>query len=226
MALAVASSAGDLYVANDGLGGGISVVSLTSHAVVATISTSQPSNGTGVVQSIGMSPDNHEVLAVLHGLNFPGDVMATISPSTQSITSTVSLETGTDTMGQLVSDGTLGYAWVTDETNGGDVVQNLTLAVADPASQPYVTSVGGTSVTALGPAPTEKVWNDRLNYSEGAGGGGISQTYAMPGYQQALGTVSGSSGSRHVRTRAETAARSRTSRRTPIRAPATSFTTP
>ena len=58
-------------------------------------------------------------------------------------------------MGQLVSDGTLGYAWVTD-TNGGDVVQNLNLGVSDPASQPYVTAVGGTSVTALGPAPTER----------------------------------------------------------------------
>ncbi len=194
VALVVAGSAGDLYVANAGVGGGISVVSLSTHAVVATISTSQPSNGTGVVQSIGMSPDNHEVLAVLNGLNFPGDVMATVNPSTQSITSTVNLETGSDTMGQLVSDGTLGYAWVTDETNGGDVVQNLNLAVSDPASQPYVTAVGGTSVTALGPAPTEKVWNDRLNYSEGAGGGGISQMYPMPAYQQGYGTVSGSSG--------------------------------
>ncbi len=194
VALAVATNAGDLYVANAGPGGGISVVSLSTHTVVATISTSQPSNGTGVVQSIGMSPDNHEVLAVLNGLNFPGDVMATVDPSTQSITSTVGLETGSDTMGQLVSDGTLGYAWVTDETNGGDVVQNLNLAVSDPASQPYVTSVGGTTVTALGPAPTEKVWNDRLFYSDGAGGGGISETYAMPAYQQALGTVSGSSG--------------------------------
>ena len=44
---------------------------------------------------------------MLNGLSFPGDVMATINTSTQSITSTVNLETGTDTMGQLVSDGTL-----------------------------------------------------------------------------------------------------------------------
>ncbi len=193
VALAVASTAGDLYVANAGSGGGISVVSLSTHAVVTTISTSQPSNGTGVVQSIGMSPDNHGVLAVLNNLGFPGDVMATINTSTQSIASTVNLETGTDTMGQLVSDGTLGYVWVTDETNNSDVIQNLNLAVSDPASQPYVTAVGGTSL-ALGPPPTEKVWNDQLNYSEGAGGGGISKTFTMPVYQQSLGTVSGSSG--------------------------------
>ena len=67
-----AGSAGDLYVANAGSGGGVSVVSLSTHAVVKTISTSQTQNGTGVVQSIGMSPDNNEVLAVLNGLSFPG----------------------------------------------------------------------------------------------------------------------------------------------------------
>ncbi len=198
IALALASSAGDLYVANAGSGGGISVVSLSTHAVVNTISTSQPANGTGVVQSIGMSPDNNEVLAVLKGLGFPGDVLATINPTTQSITSTVNLETGSDSMGQLVSDGTLDYVWVTDMTSGGDVLQNLNLAVSDPASQPYVTSVGGTSLghgsPTLGPPPAEQVWNDALYYSEGAGGGGISATFAMPAYQLALGTVSGSSG--------------------------------
>ncbi len=194
VALTVAGSAGDLYVANAGSGGGVSVVSLSSHALVTTIPTSQPFNGTGLVQSIGMSPDNHEVLAVLVGLGFPGDVMATINTSTQSISSTVGLENGSDTMGQLVSDGTLGYTWVTDETSTGDIVQNLNLAVSDPAGQPYVTAVGGTSVTGLGPPPTEKVWNDALNYSEGAAGGGISQSFAMPAYQQPLGTVSGSTG--------------------------------
>ncbi len=198
VALVVASAAGDLYVANAGSGGGISVVSLSTDTVVKTIATTQPQNGTGLVQSIGLSPDHNEVLAVLNGLSFPGDVMATIDTSTESITSTVSLETGTDSMGQLVGDGTLGYVWVTDETNGGDVIQNLNLAVSDPASQPDVTSVGGTSLghgtRTLGPPPAEQVWNDALYYSEGAGGGGISQTFAMPTYQQPLGTVTGSSG--------------------------------
>ena len=136
------------------------MVSLSTHARGHhDLDDSQPHNGTGVVQSIGLSPDSNEVLAVLNGLGFPGDVMATIDTSTQSITSTVNLETGTDSMGQLVSDGTLDYVWVTDETNGGDVIQNLNLAVSDPASQPYVTAVGGTSfghgTPTLGPPPTE-----------------------------------------------------------------------
>ena len=88
-----------------------------------------------------MSPDGKEILAVFSGLTFPGDVMATIAPATQTITTTVDLETGTDTMGQLVSDGTLGYVWVTDETNGGDVTQNLNLARRGPG-QPALRHVG------------------------------------------------------------------------------------
>ena len=107
VALTIASSAGDLYVANAGSGGGITVVSLSTQAVVTTISTTQTGNGTGVVQSIGLSPNGSQVLAVINGLSFPGDVMATINTSTETITPTVSLETGTDAMGQLVSDGTL-----------------------------------------------------------------------------------------------------------------------
>ncbi len=202
VALAVANTPapGSLYVANAGSGGGISVISLSTHAVLTTIPTSQPNNGTGVVQSIGLSPDTNEVLAVLNGLTYTGDVLATINTTTNAITATVALDTGTDSMGQLVSDPTLDYVWVTDQTSGGDVLQNLNIAVSDPASQPYVTAVGGTSLghgtqtQNLGPPPTEQAWNDALYFAEGAGGGGISKTFTMPAYQQALGTISGSSG--------------------------------
>jgi subtilase family serine protease len=201
VALAVANGPGqgDLYVANAEGQGGITVIRLSNQTLLTTISTSQANNGTGVVESIGMSPDGTEVLAVLSGLEFPpDDVMATIDTTTNTITSTVNLETGTDSLGQLVSDGALGYVWVTDETSNSDVIQNLNPAVSDPASQPYVTAVGGTSfghgAPALVPPPTEQAWNDALYYSEGAGGGGISESWPMPTYQQPLGTVSGSSG--------------------------------
>ncbi len=197
ISLAVDDAVGSLYVANAGTGGGISVLSLSTHAVTTTISTG-PSvsglDGTAVVRSVGLSPDGTEILAALDGLNFPGDVLATISPTTQSITATANLETGTDTMGELASDSSRDYVWVTDQSAGDDVVQNLNLAVSDPASQPYVTAVGGTSLTALGPAPSETTWNDQLHFAEGAGGGGISKTFSMPAYQQPLGTVTGSTG--------------------------------
>jgi subtilase family serine protease len=63
------------------------------------------------------------------------------------------------------------------------------LAVDDPASQPFVTGVGGTTMTATGPPPTETVWDGNLTdtgalaYGLGAGGGGISTLWAMPSYQ-------------------------------------------
>jgi subtilase family serine protease len=58
---------------------------------------------------------------------------------------------------------------------------SLSLQVDDPSSQPYVTGVGGTSLTAIGPRPSERVWND--GPMVGAGGGGISSFWTMPGYQ-------------------------------------------
>lgn len=54
-----------------------------------------------------------------------------------------------------------------------------TLAVGDPASQPDVVSVGGTSITATG---GQVVWNDS-SIGNGAGGGGVSSIWCMPSYQ-------------------------------------------
>jgi putative cell wall-binding protein len=56
------------------------------------------------------------------------------------------------------------------------------LAVDDPGSQPFVTSVGGTDLTSIGPPPTETVWNDP---GFGSSGGGISTFWAMPSWQSA-----------------------------------------
>jgi hypothetical protein len=66
--------------------------------------------------------------------------------------------------------------------NGSTDCQTNSLAVDDPGSQPYVTSVGGTTLSALGPPPSETVWNESSN-GAGAGGGGISSLNTMPSYQ-------------------------------------------
>ncbi|MGH2843451.1 MAG: S53 family peptidase, partial [Solirubrobacteraceae bacterium] len=85
------------------------------------------------------------------------------------------------------------------------------LAVDDPAAQPFVTGVGGTSlelgVFNLGgnhnhlypnPNPPETVWNNSypgLQYqatwgiTPGAGGGGISRFWPMPSYQSDAGSA-------------------------------------
>jgi subtilase family serine protease len=72
----------------------------------------------------------------------------------------------------------------------GSGAQRTHLAVDDPASQPFVTGVGGTSFVTLGPPPSAVVWNTP---NSGATGGGVSTLQAMPGYQSgapaALGVV-------------------------------------
>jgi hypothetical protein len=57
-------------------------------------------------------------------------------------------------------------------------------AVDDPSSQPYVTGVGGTTLSQLGPRPSESVWNSGgtpLGSVEqaGASGGGVSAFWPM-----------------------------------------------
>lgn len=62
------------------------------------------------------------------------------------------------------------------------------LSVDDPASQPYMVGVGGTSLATNGAGGTwqsETTWN-RGSASAGAGGGGISVIWSLPSYQQNL----------------------------------------
>ena len=57
------------------------------------------------------------------------------------------------------------------------------LSVDDPGSQPYVVSVGGTTIDdAATEPPLEHVWNDGAD--GGGGGGGISQSWVMPAWQR------------------------------------------
>ena len=55
------------------------------------------------------------------------------------------------------------------------------LSQDDPASQPYVVGVGGTTIDEPSQPATEHVWNDGVLW--GAGGGGISQAWPMPAWQ-------------------------------------------
>jgi subtilase family serine protease len=67
---------------------------------------------------------------------------------------------------------------------------STSLAVNDPAAQPFVTAVGGTSLTAIHPRPAERAWNDGVTSGIGAGGGGISSVWPMPRWQSGPGVIS------------------------------------
>jgi kumamolisin len=61
------------------------------------------------------------------------------------------------------------------------------LAVDDPASQPYVTGVGGTTLNlaAGGNYASETTWNAG-SIKAGAGGGGVSSVWPIPDYQKGV----------------------------------------
>ena len=72
-----------------------------------------------------------------------------------------------------------------------------------PSDNPYITSVGGTTLSTSGPAGSwvsETAWNW---YSTGVGtsgtGGGVSATYAIPSWQQGLPSLSTNGGSTTMR---------------------------
>ncbi len=75
------------------------------------------------------------------------------------------------------------------------------LAVDDPASQPYVTGVGGTKLTidtTTNAYTSETVWNG-FGSGSGAGGGGLSAVWPMQDYQTGQGVANTySNGKRQV----------------------------
>lgn len=93
---------------------------------------------------------------------------------------------------QMAAQGQTMYAAAGDSGAYDDYAENssTTLIVDDPASQPYVTGVGGTTLTvnpSTGAYQSEHVWNDGLG--NGAGGGGVSQVWPIPSWQTNVPTL-------------------------------------
>ena len=96
----------------------------------------------------------------------------------------------------LAASGDLGATGCYDPNTGA----NTFPAVDDPASQPYVTGVGGTTlqINFDNTYQSEQVWNDRTIHN-GASGGGLSQVWQTPSWQQAPGVANAySTGFREV----------------------------
>ena len=102
---------------------------------------------------------------------------------------------------QMASQGQSVYAASADS---GAYDDGATLSVDDPASQPFMTGVGGTAlnvVTAGGAYVAESTWSDPTDTSRSAkgsgGGGGISTVWPLPDYQSTVTTL-GSTTRRNV----------------------------
>jgi hypothetical protein len=70
------------------------------------------------------------------------------------------------------------------------------LSVSDPTSQPFVTGVGGTTISSASVPPTERVWND--GNVGGGSGGGVSAVWGAPSWQSAVANTDRSAVARAV----------------------------
>ena len=84
--------------------------------------------------------------------------------------------------------------------DSGAYDDGLTLSVDDPASQPLVVGVGGTTLTtnADGSYNSETTWSTGNGPGNSGGGGGISSVWAIPTWQQGV-LGAGSEGSTTMR---------------------------
>lgn len=93
---------------------------------------------------------------------------------------------------QMAAQGQTIYAAAGDSGAYDDYPNNSShaLVVDDPASQPYVVGVGGTTLSVKSTTGTyvgESVWNDGLG--NGAGGGGVSTVWPIPSWQTNISSL-------------------------------------
>jgi subtilase family serine protease len=94
---------------------------------------------------------------------------------------------------QMASQGQSIFAAAGDQ---GAYDNGSSLSVDDPASQPYVTGAGGTTLATTGPGgawQSESTLNSG-SISNGAGGGGISSFWTIPSYQSQAGVITAAAG--------------------------------
>ena len=104
------------------------------------------------------------------------------APGTQAIENSIFMEAAAQGQSVFAAAGDDGSD---DCANVGSSRVAQYLSVDDPGSQPYVVSVGGTTFLDTAEPPDEIVWND--GNAGGAGGGGVSETWAMPVWQRDFG---------------------------------------
>ena len=122
-----------------------------------------------------LSPSGNQVLAVLNGLDFPGDVMATINPSTESITATVDPRPApTHGPARERQHAGLRVGHRRDERRGRhSEPESRRVRPGQPALRHLrrghlARARGGQS---FGPPPAETVWNDAARLLGGRGRG-------------------------------------------------------
>jgi hypothetical protein len=137
------------------------------------------------VIDVYQAPDTGEYQDLQAIVNFDEDqVISTSWGACEAVVGTTQAEAEQTLFEQAATQGQTVVAAAGDYGSTGCFNQlgapySSQLWTEDPASQPYVVGVGGTSLPSTG---VETVWNDSSTTS-GAGGGGLSAIWCMPGYQ-------------------------------------------
>jgi YVTN family beta-propeller protein len=181
----VDAALGRVYVSNTD-SNTISVLSASTGANIATVDTRIALDPGGSA----ISPSGTALLVACGSSKGAAGTAGVVVISLKSDTATTILAAGAGPIGVAV-DPSIDFAEVADFADSALIEEPLLLSPWDPATQPFVTGVGGTDLEALGPKPTETVWDETLNPESnrpaGAGGGGISDVWSMPSYQTTLG---------------------------------------
>ena len=124
------------------------------------------------VYSAIVNKESDQIISTGWGMCEPDTVAATGGAALLSSEQTLFAPAATQGQTVFAAAGDTGSAdcYLDPATTNGDAA-----TVDDPASQPYVIAVGGTSIGTS----TESVWNN----PSGAGGGGVSSQWCMPSYQ-------------------------------------------
>ena len=89
---------------------------------------------------------------------------------------------------------------VSSGDSGAFIESSDTAQVSYPASDPWVTACGGTTIGNIaGGSFDEYVWNDVGDAGPGATGGGVSQHFTLPDYQNTAGVPANNSSGFHGR---------------------------
>lgn len=176
----------------NGFGGGVTGPSAELEAVldIDLAQAMNPALGGVIVYEDGADAFPVALLTALSAMadDNAAQVISISSTADEALQGTAAIRAENQVFVQLAAQGQTVVAASGDEGAYGQ--ESATRNVQDPASQPFVTGVGGTTVftgsggTYLG----EETWND-LSQAAGASGGGASAVWPIPSYQ----TVRGSS---------------------------------
>jgi hypothetical protein len=173
-------------------------------------STSNPEAPLDIEQLIGLAPqasiivyegpDDTAGLADVLGQIVSADTAKVISSSYGACEQYVGSAQIAAENAMLEEAATQGQSFVAESGDAGSSAcyasseSNTGLSVTDPASQPYATGVGATTLPSASQPASESLWNEASSATgAAASGGGISSHWPMPAYQSgaapALGVI-------------------------------------